>query len=386
MFEIINDKTLPEFEAFIEASPKGHFLQSSRWGKVKSAWKWQAVAVRDENGKIKGAMSVLIRKMPMVPYTLMYSGRGPVCDPHDEETIAALTEGLRSIAKANRAYAVKMDPDIKSDDSRFISIMEGLGYKRHFGSKNFEGVQPNYVFRLDVKDKTEDELLAAFHSKTRYNLRLSIRKGVVVKQCGKEMLPAFSAIMEETGTRDGFIVRSKEYFESILDSLGSDARLYMAFWQDKPIAGTLAIHFGNKVWYLYGASSNQYRNVMPNYQLQWEMIKWAVETGCDIYDFRGVSGDLTPDNPLYGLYLFKKGFSGELTEFCGEFEMVYKPAVDLLLNKGLSAARSVRRKLIVGKKRREAQATAQPAARAETQQSRAAAEAEAAKENKEEKE
>ena len=145
-------------------------------------------------------MSVLIRKMPMVPYTLMYSGRGPVCDPHDEETIAALTEGLRSIAKANRAYAVKLDPDIKSDDSEFISIMEGLGYKRHFGSKNFEGVQPNYVFRLDVKDKTEDELLAAFHSKTRYNLRLSIRKGVVVKQCGKEMLPAFSAIMEETGT------------------------------------------------------------------------------------------------------------------------------------------------------------------------------------------
>ena len=66
--------------------------------------------------------------------------------------------------------------------------------------------------------------------------------------------------------------------------------------------------------------------------------------------------------------------------------MVYKPAVDLLLNKGLAAARSVRRKLIVGKKRREAQATAQPAARAETQQSRAAAEAEAAKENKEEKE
>ena len=124
MFEIINDKTLPEFEAFIEASPKGHFLQSSRWGKVKSAWKWQAVAVRDENGKIKGAMSVLIRKMPMVPYTLMYSGRGPVCDPHDEETIAALTEGLRSIAKANRAYAVKLDPDIKSDDSEFISTLD----------------------------------------------------------------------------------------------------------------------------------------------------------------------------------------------------------------------------------------------------------------------
>lgn len=355
MFEIINENTLGEFEDFISSHPKGHFLQSYEWGRVKSAWKWQAIAVRDQDGKIKGAMSVLIRKMPMTPYTLMYSGRGPVCDPNDKETISQLTEGLKSLAKKHRAYAAKLDPDIKSDNSIFLSIMENLGYKRSFGGKNFEGIQPNYVFRLDVKDKTEEELLSCFHSKTRYNLRLSVRKGVEVRICGKEMLPAFSSIMDETGTRDGFIVRNKEYFESILDNLGDDARLYMAFWEGKPIAGTLAIHFGNKVWYLYGASSNQYRNVMPNYQLQWEMIKWALETKSEIYDFRGVSGDLTPDNPLYGLYLFKKGFSGELTEFCGEFEMVFKPAVDLVLNKGLSAARELRRKIIVGKKRKAAE-------------------------------
>ena len=364
MFEIINESTLAEFEAFIAAHPKGHFLQSSAWGRVKSAWDWQAIAVRDAQGQIKGALSVLIRKMPMVPYTLMYSGRGPVCDPHDEETLRELTEGLRHLAKKHRAYALKMDPDILSSDTDFLTIMEKLGYQRHFGSKNFEGVQPNYVFRLNVRGKTEEELLQAFHSKTRYNLRLSVRKGVEVRVCGKEMLDTFSSIMDETGTRDGFIVRPRAYFESILDNLGENARLYMAFWEGRPIAGTLAIHFGNKVWYLYGASSNQYRNVMPNYQLQWEMIKWALETGCDIYDFRGVSGDLTPENPLYGLYLFKKGFSGDLTEFCGEFEMVYKPAVDLILNKGVAKAREVRRRIIVGKKRRAAEKENKPAERA----------------------
>lgn len=84
---------------------------------------------------------------------------------------------------------------------------------------------------------------------------------------------------------------------------------------------------------------------MPNYQLQWEMIRWALETGSEVYDFRGVSGDLTPENPLYGLYLFKKGFGGELVEFCGEFEMVYNKAADFIVNKGLGAARSVRHKL-----------------------------------------
>ena len=94
------------------------------------------------------------------------------------------------------------------------------------------------------------------------------------------------------------------------------------------IAATIAVRYGKKTWYLYGASDNEFRNLMPNYLLQWEMIRWAVEGGCDVYDFRGVSGDLSPDNPLYGLYRFKKGFSGELTEFCGEFNLLLRPDVD----------------------------------------------------------
>ena len=315
MFELVTKENLHEYEEFCQSCPKGHFLQSRLWADVKDSWTWEAVIVRGPNNAVKAGISVLIRKMPGLPYTLMYAARGPVCDVHDEDALAELTRGAAAIAKKHHAYALKLDPDVKSDDTQFIEIMKKLGYVHRPGSKNFDGVQPNYVFRLDVKDKTEDELLAAFHQKTRYNLRLSIRKGVEVRLCGKEMLPAFSAIMQETGARDGFIVRPLSYFEKMLDALGEHARLYMAFWQDKPIAGTIAIHYGNKVWYLYGASSNQYRNVMPNYQLQWEMIRWALDTKCDIYDFRGVSGDLTPENPLYGLYLFKKGFSGELVEF-----------------------------------------------------------------------
>lgn len=361
MFEFITKETLQEYEAFIWNHPKGHFLQSSQWAPVKDSWKWEAIAVRGADGKICGAMSVLIRKMPGVPYTLMYSARGPVCDVHDKETLAALTKGAAALAKQHKAYALKLDPDVLSSDSQFVDIMKELGYTHKPGDKNFDGVQPNYVFRLNVKDKTEEELLQAFHQKTRYNLRLSIRKGVTVRLCGKEMLPEFSRIMLETGNRDGFITRPQTYFETMLDALGENARLYMAFWEGKPIAGTLAIHFGNKVWYLYGASSNQHRNVMPNYQLQWEMIRWALEIGCDIYDFRGVSGDLSPENPLYGLYLFKKGFSGDLCEFCGEFEMIYNKAADLLINSSMGTLRTLRRKMVLlknrGKEKSEQQKT-----------------------------
>ena len=91
--------------------------------------------------------------------------------------------------------------------------------------------------------------------------------------------------------------------------------------------GIFNIDYGNKVWYLYGASSNEHRNLMPNYLLQWEGIKYAISKGKDIYDFRGVSGILDENHPQYGLYRFKKGFDAEFTEFIGEIYINCKPLV-----------------------------------------------------------
>ena len=175
--------------------------------------------------------------------------------------------------------------------------------------------------------------MASFHQKWRYNIRLAVKKGVEVRLCGKEMVPDFARIMVETGVRDNFATRPPEYFAAMLDNLGDKCRLYMAFHEGQPIAGTLAIHYGDKVWYLYGASSNEHRNLMPNYLLQWNMIQWAVETGSRVYDFRGVSGDLSEDNPHYGLYRFKKGFGGDFTEFAGESELRLKPGAARMIER-----------------------------------------------------
>ncbi len=349
MLEIINIDNIQEYENFVWNHPKGHFMQSYKWGKVKDNWVWKAVISRDDEGKIRGTMAVLIRKLPGMPYTLMYSGRGPVCDVHDPEVIKELLEGAKIIAKQHKSYVLKIDPDVLSEDESFKKIMEDLGFKLLIGGKNFEGIQPQYVFRLTTTGKTEEDLMQLFSSKTRYNIRLADRKGVEVKICGKEALPDFSRIMLETGVRDGFVTRPQEYFEKLMDALGDSARLYMAFLDEKPIAGTLAIHYGNKVWYLYGASSNEYRNVMPNYKLQWNMILWALEKNCDIYDFRGVSGDIDESNPLYGLYRFKKGFNGDFCEFVGEYNYVFKPAINLMVTKGSSLYRDLRRKVFLRK-------------------------------------
>ena len=212
--------------------------------------------------------------------------------------------------------------------------------------KNFKDeIQPRFVFRLDISGKTEDEIFSAFHQKTRYNVRLATKKGVVVKEGNREDLKAFHDIMVETGKRDDFVIRSLEYFQRMYDELvpGGHMKLLMAYHEDKPIAGIIPIIYGKNVWYLYGASSNSHRNLMPNYLLQWTMIKEAISRGANMYDFRGVSGVVDENHPQYGLYRFKKGFNAEFTEFIGEVYIAYKPLMYKLYKISEKAYRTLRK-------------------------------------------
>ncbi len=345
MTELVTKEKLYEYEAFLERHPKGHFAQSSLWAKQKPAWEWKALICRDEKGEIKGTIAFLIRKMPFIGRKMMYACRGPVCDLDDRATFAELMAAAKKLAKEEKAYVIKIDPDVPSDNTEFVKILEENGFRTREMGKNFEAIQPRYVFRLYLNGRTEEEIQADFHQKWRYNIRVAVKKGVEVRLCGKEMVPEFARIMVETGLRDNFATRPPEYFSAMLDNLGDKCRLYMAFHEGQPIAGTLAILYGDKVWYLYGASSNEHRNLMPNYLLQWEMIQWATEKGCGMYDFRGVPGLVPEDHPLYGLVKYKRGFNGDYTEFVGEMDMVLKPFINWGATVGFDALRWVRMRL-----------------------------------------
>lgn len=335
---------------FFQSHEKSHFMQSFEWTKVKSNWKHEFVVAYDNKNEIIGAMMVLIRKMPL-GYSLMYAPRGPVCDIHNKELMSEIFLKVKELAKKYNAYTFKIDTDVLKTDESFIKIMESFGFKMPKQNKNFEGIQPRFVFRINnLKGKSEEEVINSFESKTRYNIRLATKKGVTVKVAEKKDLKDFHKIMLETGVRDNFVIRSLEYFEKMYDEMAPNhLRLYMAYLEDKPIAGTIAILYGDKCWYLYGASSNAHRNVMPNYLLQWSMIQWALENNCNVYDFRGVSGNLEPTNPLYGLYRFKKGFNGDFTEFVGEMDLVFKPFIRFAFDKVEPIYKSIRRKLFKAK-------------------------------------
>ena len=323
---ITDEKDKKIYKEFLEKHERCNFQQSPEWAKVKSNWINEVVLAEDENKNIIGAVSVLIRKIPIFGY-IMYSSRGPICDIHDMEVMKQLTDGIKELAQKYKAIVYKAEPDVESSDEEFRKVVTNLGYMIKDDAKNFrEEIQPRYVFRLDIKGKTEEEIFAGFHSKTRYNVRLATKKGVTVKEGTREDLKDFHRIMVETGARDGFIIRPLSYFEKMYDELApKHMKLLMAYYDGKPISGVIPIMYGNKTWYLYGASSNSHRNLMPNYLLQWEMIKIALERKDDIYDFRGVSGVVDENHPQYGLYRFKKGFGATFTEFIGEIYIPFKP-------------------------------------------------------------
>ena len=329
-----------EYTRFLESNERCNFQQSLEWAKVKTSWKREVILAEDSSKKIIGSLMVWIRKIPIFG-NIMYSARGPVCDIHNMEILKQLTEGAKLLAKKYNAIVLRIEPDIKSDDTSFRNIMLELGYSIKDDAKNFrEEIQPRYVFRLDTKDKTEDEIFKNFHSKTRYNIRLATKKGVTIKDGTKEDLKDFHKIMVTTGIRDGFITRPLEYFERMYDCLGPEhIKLLMAYYEGKPISGVIPIMYGNKTGYLYGASSNEHRNLMPNYLLQWEMIKMAIARKSDIYDLRGVPGIADNSN---GLYRFKKGFGAEYTEFIGEVYIPFKPLTYKLYKISEKAFRNLR--------------------------------------------
>lgn len=348
-YEILTPDRYGEMDAFVASHPQSSFTQISAWRNVKSNWGFEAVVCRDERGCITGSAAVLIQKIPFLHTNFLYCPRGPVCDPHDRETLRTLKAGIDFLAKKYRAHTFKMDPDVFAADEEFLTIAEEMGFRRFYGPEGFETIQARFNYRLYIGGRSEEELFMALTQQTRRNVRLAQRHGVEVRVCGKEMLGEFSRLMATTGERDGFATRPQGYFERFLDALGDKARLYLAFYEGKAIAGAITTNFGGKTCYVYGASDNACRNVMPNYLVQWEMIRWALETGCSVYDFQGVSGNLDPENNhYYGLYRFKKGFNGQLDELAGEFDYVYRPLRARMVDYALdlhSRLRRLRRRL-----------------------------------------
>jgi len=326
--ECINKR---EYEMFVEEHETGGFLQSIDWSRVKEGWGCEPVVVRDSEGNIKASMMILIRSVPLLNMTYMYAPRGPVCDFTDEDTLKELMLKVNNLQKRYRAFALKTDPFIEEGDRLSIDNMKKAGFEYLIARDGYETIQCRSNYVLELEGRNEDELYKNFHKKHRYNIRVAERKGVKCGFYGVEKLDDFYELMRETGERDNFQIRSKDYFARILQKMGNKARLCMCYYNDKPISGALIVNYGGTMSYLYGASSNNNRDVMGNYLMHWTIIKRCKELGCSTYDFMGIPYYYDKNHPNYGVYRFKKGFGGRIVNYAGEFRKVYYPVIGRII-------------------------------------------------------
>lgn len=335
--------SLTEWNQFLSAQPNAHLLQTGEWGELKSKFGWEPVRIITGNVGIQ----VLFRKLPL-RFTVGYIPKGPVCSNPLSAITVSFWQEMANVCKRYRAIFCKLELDAWDIENlslgslqwlfswsrvRFpISVTIGSLIKNHW-AKSPHNIQPPRTIVIDIRG-SEEEILARMKQKTRYNIRLAEKKGVSVRAWND--IESFHKMMLVTGGRDSFGIHSLEYYRRAYDLFhpAGMCELLVAEYDGKPLAALMVFARGRRAWYFYGASTDEERNRMPTYLLQWEAMKWAKACGCEEYDLWGVPDEdeatleanfENRKDGLWGIYRFKRGFGGELKRAAQAMDRVYNP-------------------------------------------------------------
>ncbi len=306
-----------QWNSFLISQPRGHLLQSYEWGELNQylggrIYRLGAI----ENGHLIGTMMLTVSPVPIplpvpgIRFNWLYSSRGPTVAQPDSPALAALIESVQKITRAEHAVVLRLEPNIADDDpqlDRWIAAYRDLGFKT-----NPYAVHGRRSWVLDIRPDAE-QLLANFKMTWRQNVRSAERKGIIIREAQNEAdFDAYYELLKITSERDAFFIHNKDYHREILRqfSVKGDAVLYLAEHEGEAIAAKMLIRFGDWCWDMFGASSNNKRNLKPTYLLQYHCIQWAKARGCSYFDFRTIPEILKPGEEMWGVYEYKKGFGG----------------------------------------------------------------------------
>lgn len=379
---------------FIAENCSESFLQSWEWGEFncvlgKKVWrlgitedgllgenKIEESRITNHESEIKLLAVILIIKYDLpFGWSYLYCPRGPVIDEsqitnHRSQISNMLFGEIKKIAKEEKSLFLKIDPPAETNYEYFSKF-----------KKSPNEVQPKNTLMLDL-EKPEEDLLKEMKQKTRYNIRLAGKKGIRItnyelrmdnKKLFKEKFEKFWELVKETSKRDKFVSHNKNYYCEMLESLGKtqnkiqdtryknqkninnqisknkqnlQAKLYLAEYKNKIIVANIVLYFGDVAIYLHGTSSNEYRNAMAPYLLQWQQILDAKKVGCKKYDFWGIASKSKIQNPKFqinskfpvqdwsasdrkiqnswqGITRFKKGFGGYEKNYIGAYDLIF---------------------------------------------------------------
>ncbi len=343
LYHSSNELAENRWDAFVTAHPDHHILQTSDWGRLKSAFGWSAqrIGVDDGNGKLVAGVQILYRRLPFGIGTMAYVPAGPLLCGDDPAHPAnrLLWQTMDSVNRRQRAIFLKVEP------CNWYRPRPGL--TDHLQAAGFQvsprTVQPPRTMVLDLTPG-EDGVLKGMNQSTRYKCKLGPKKEVVVREGTAADLDSFNALMAVTGQRDAFGVHDPAYYRMAFDLFSKGTQgdqtnrcaLLIASYQGLDLAAIMVFRCASQAYYLYGASSDQERNRMATYVVQWAAIQWAIRHGATCYDLWGLP-DAEPEtleaefesrhDGLWGVYGFKRGFGGQVVRSVGAWDKVYNPLV-----------------------------------------------------------
>ena len=267
--------------------------------------------------------------------SILYAPKGPVLDWTNESLRNRVLNDLQSLAKKQGAIFLKMDPDvvlgtgvpagevIDNGGQAVMSELERRGWR-----SSSDQIQFKNTVLIDL-NPSEEELLARMKQKTRYNIRLAEKKGVLVRIGTQEDLATLYEMYAETSVRDGFVIRDNGYYQTVWKTFMSSeeptCEPLIADVDGEPVAGIFVFYFAGRAYYVYGMSRNAHREKMPTYLLQWEAMKRAKAKGCDVYDLWGAPDVFDESDSMWGVYRFKEGLGGELVRTLGAWDFAPSP-------------------------------------------------------------
>ncbi len=340
--------------AYVNSLPSASFLQTPAWGVVKSDWKSESIGWFDGDHLV-GAALILMRKIPKLPKWFGYIPEGPLLNWHGP--IGEIDEALLLLieyAKQEGVFLIRIGPlveksswsaqtmkaalaskeiaklsELTPDDANpevitLCNHLKSAGWQAPKIEDGFGLGQPQFVYQLSLAGVSRDDLLSGFNQLWRRNLKRAEKEGVAIELGSREDLDLFHAVYAETAERDGFIPRPLGYFQRMWDAMRAEdpgrITLYLAKWQGETVASTIMVRVGDHAWYSYGASTTHGREARGSNAIQWRMMQDALDSGALIYDLRGITSTLDPNDPHVGLIQFKLGVGGQAVEYLGEWD------------------------------------------------------------------
>jgi len=351
------------------------FLQSAEWFKFQEAFGRRTFSVSEA-----GFSANIVEHVLPVVGRYFYVPRGPVTSTKVEEFSISNNQfsnksqnsnindqieyGMRELvdlAKKENAGWIRIEPKTEGILEILRNTVEIDGNSLKIVKAPYD-VQPKEVFKIDIS-KPEDQLLSEMKSKTRYNIGIARKRGVIVKKndanprinanqliANNTNINAFLKLTKEMAERQGIVPHPEEYYRKMFETFPKEMlSLYVAKYDDKIIAANLILFYGDTATYLHGASSNEHRNVMAPFLLQWHAILDAKKKGCKWYDFGGIkttNNKQQTTNNWEGITKFKLGFSPETEPvvFPGTYDIIVNPR-QCALYKGLQKAKMFLKKI-----------------------------------------